>query len=175
VRWLLLAILAYILLVVQVTLFVPGALAVPVHGHWVRPDLVLLVGVFVALYFEPREMVLAVGCFGLAYDLAAVTGRLGLYALLFAGVLTGLSMVRGVLNRRWIMTQSVVAFGVVLVVHAVGYMAARYLGGGAVAPLRSLEEGVLDAVYSGVLAPYVIWGLLRLRGPLGVTVEPGEI
>ena len=50
-RWLLLAILAYILLVVQVTLFVPGVLAVTVHGHWVRPDLVLLVGVFVALYF----------------------------------------------------------------------------------------------------------------------------
>ncbi|MFO8012343.1 MAG: rod shape-determining protein MreD [Phycisphaerae bacterium] len=174
-RWLLLAILAYVLLVAQVTLFVPGALAVPVHGHWVRPDLVLLVGVFVALYFEPRQTFPAACCFGLALDLAAVTGRLGIHALLFTAVLTGLSTVRGVLNRRWIMTQSVVAFGVVLVVHAAGYMAARYLGGGPVAPLRSLEEAALDAVYSGVLAPYVIWGLLRLRGPLGVTVEPGEI
>jgi rod shape-determining protein MreD len=175
VRWLLLAILAYVLLVAQVTLFVPGALAVPVHGHWVRPDLVLLVGVFVALYFETRQALPAACAFGLALDLATVTGRLGINALLFTAVLTGLSMVRGVLNRRWIMTQSVVAFGVVLVVHAAGYMAARYLGGGAVAPLRSLEEAALDAIYSGVLAPYVIWGLLRLRGPLGVTVEPGEI
>ena len=174
-RWLLLAILAYVLLVLQVTLFVPGALAVPVHGHWVRPDLVLLVGVFVALYFEPRQT-LPIACgLGLAVDLTAVTGRLGLHALLFAAVLTGLSTVRGVLNRRWIMTQSVVTFGVVLVVHAAGYMAARYLGGGALAPLRSLEQAALDAVYSGVLAPYIIWGLLRLRGPLGVTVEPGEI
>ena len=174
-RWLLLAILAYVLLLVQVTLFIPGALAVPVHGHWVRPDLVLLVGVFVALYFEPRQTLVAACAFGLAADLAAVTGRLGLNALLFAAVLVVLSLVRGVLNRRWVMTQSVVAFGVVLLVHAGGYMAARYLAGGAVAPLRSLEEAALDAVYAGILAPYVIWGLLRLRGPLGVTVEPGEI
>jgi rod shape-determining protein MreD len=175
VRWLLLAILAYVFLVVQMTLFIPGLLAVPVHGHWVRPDLVLLVGVFVALYFETRQTLVAASCFGLAADLAAVTGRLGLYALLFAAILTGLSLVRGVLNRRWIMTQSVVAFAAVLVVHGAGYVAVRYLGGGPVAPLRSLEEAALDAVYSGVLAPYVIWGLLRLRGPLGVTVEPGEI
>jgi len=175
VRWLLLAILAYVLLVVQVTLFVPGALAVAVHGHWVRPDLVLLVGVFVALYFEPRQTLVAGCCFGLAADLASVTGRLGLNALLFTAVLVGLSLIRGVLNRRWVLTQSVVAFGVVLLVHGAGYVAARYLGGGPVAPLRSLEEAALDAVYAGVLAPYVIWGLLRLRGPLGVTVEPGEI
>ena len=174
-RWLLLAILAYVLLLVQVTLFVPGLLAVPVHGHWVRPDLVLLAGIFVALYFEPRQTLVAACCFGLAADLAARTGRLGLNALLFAAVLVGLSLIRGVLNRRWVMTQSMVAFAVVLVVHGAGYAAARSLAGAPAAPLRSLEEAALDAVYSGILAPYVIWGLLRLRGPLGVTVEPGEI
>ena len=174
-RWLLLAILAYVFLVAQVTLFVPGALAVPVHRHWVRPDLLLVVGVFVALYFEPRQTLVAACGFGLAADLASVTGRLGTGALFFTAVLVGLSLVRGVLNRRWILNQSVVAFGVVLLVHGAGYAAGRYLGGGPVAPLRSLEEAALDAVYSGVLAPYVIWGLLRLRGPLGVTVEAGEI
>ena len=174
-RWLLLGILAYGVLVIQSTLFVPGALAVPVHRHWARPDLVLLVGVFVALYFEPRQTLVAGWCLGLGADLTTLTGRLGLQALLFAAVLAGLSLLRGVLNRGWVLTQSAVAFGTVLLVHTAWYAASRYLAGAPAAPLRSLEEAALDAVYSGILAPYVIWLLLRLRGPLGVTVEPGEI
>lgn len=174
-RWFLLGILAYVLLVVQATLFVPGALAVPVHGHWVRPDLVLVLGVFVALYYKPQVALVAGWCMGLGTDLTAVTGRLGLGALLFAAVLTALSLVRGVLNRGWVLTQSAVAFAAVLVVHTVWYAAARYLGGAEPALLRSMEEAALNAVYSGILAPYLIWLLLRLRGPLGVLLEPSEI
>jgi len=175
VRWFLLGILAYALLVAQVTLFVPGALAVPVHGHWTRPDLVLVMGVFVALYYKPQPTLVAAWCMGLGADLTSVTGRLGLGALLFAGVLTGLCLVRGILNRGWVLTQSAVTFAAVLVVHSAWYAMARYLGGADPAPLRSLEEAALDAVYAGILAPYVIWLLLRLRGPLGVLLEPGEI
>jgi len=175
VRWLLLGILAYIVLVMQTTLFVPGALAVRVHGHWARPDLMLVVGMFVALYFEPKHA-LAAGCLmGLGCDLAAVGGRLGLMALLFAAALTALASVRSVLNRGWVLTQSACALGLVLAVHGAWYMAVRHLGGADPAPLRSLEEALLDGVYTGILAPYLVWALLRLRGPLEVTLEPGEI
>ncbi len=174
-RWLLLGILAYVMLVIQTTFFVPGALAVPVHGHWVRPDLVLVMGVFVALYFEPPRALVAGWCLGLGADLTAVGGRLGLYALLFPAVLVGLAYVRRVLNRGWVLTQSVVTFATVLVVHGAWYVLVRYLAGAPAAPLRSVEEAALDAAYAGILAPYVIWVLLRLRGPLEVTVERGEM
>lgn len=43
------------------------------------------------------------------------------------------------------------------------------------AVLRSVEEAALDATYSAILAPYVFWLLMRLRGPLGILVEPHEI
>jgi len=175
VRWFLLAIVAYAAVVVQATLFVPGGLALSIHDHWTRPDLVLIVGVFVALYYRPLHTYAAAWGLGLAADLVTVTGRLGLQALLFCAVLTGLSSARRVLNRGWVLTQSVVTFAAVLAVHAAWYAAARYLGGAPPDPLRSLEQAALDAAYSGILAPYVIWLLLRLRGPLGVLLEPSEM
>lgn len=174
-RWFLLAILAYATVVLQATLFVPGGLALSIHEHWTRPDLVLIVGVFVALYYRPVQTYPVAWCLGLGTDLVAVTGRLGLQALLFCGVLTGLSFARRALNRGWVLTQSVVTFAAVLVVHAAWYASARYLGGVPPDPLRSLEQAALDAAYSGILAPYVIWLLLRLRGPLGVLLEPSEM
>lgn len=174
-RWLLVAILGYASLVIQTAVFRPGGLALPIDGHWTRPDLVLILGLFLALYFRPSEVFVAGWCLGMAADLVTVGGTLGMYALLFCGVLTGLSYLRENLNRRWILTQSVLCFAAVLVTHLAWYQAARYFAGDPPAILRSVEESVLDAAYAAILAPYVIWLLMRLRGPLGVTVEPYEI
>lgn len=174
-RWILVGILGYASLVLQTAVFRPGGLAIPVDGHWTRPDLVLTLAVFMALYFRPREVFIATWCLGFGADLVSVTGRLGIYALLFCVVLTALSWARGSLNRGWVLTQSALAFAAVLVIHFGWYLAARHFGGAPPAILRSVEQSVLDAAYSAILAPYVFWLLLRLRGPLGILVEPYEI
>jgi len=175
VRWLLVAILGYASLAIQTAVFRPGGLALPIDGHWARPDLALVFGLFLALYFRPGEVFVAAWCLGMASDLVAVGGRLGTGALLFCGVLTGLSYLRESLNRRWIFTQSLLAFATVLLIHLAWQMASRYFAGAPLGVLRSVETSVLDAAYAAILAPYLIWLLMRLRGPLGVTVEPYEI
>jgi rod shape-determining protein MreD len=171
VRWFLVAILGYACLVLETSLFRPDLLAVQVDGHWTRPDLVLVYGLFLAFYFEPRQVFVAGWCLGLAADLASVSGRLGLTALLAAGILTGLSAIRKSLNRSWVVTQSLLALAVVGVIHAAWYLGNRYLAGAPPELLRSLEQAALDAAYSAIVAPYLFWVLQRLRRPLDIALD----
>ncbi len=174
-RWILVGIVGYVGLVIQTSVFRPGGLAIPIDGHWTRPDLVLIVALFIALYFQRHEVFIATWCLGLAADLVSVSGRLGVQALLYGALLTALSAVRGSLNRGWVLTQSALTFATVLVIHFGWYVATRYFGGAPAAILRSVEESALDAALTAILAPYVFWLLLRLRGPLGIVVEPYEV
>ncbi len=174
-RWILVAIVGYVSLVIQTTVFRPGGLAIPIDGHWTRPDLVLIVALFIALYLRRHEVFIATWCLGLGADLVSVSGRLGVLALLYCALLTTLSAVRTGLNRTWVLTQSALTFAAVLVIHFGWYLATRYFSEAPPAILRSMEESVLDAALTAILAPYVFWLLLRLRGPLGIVVEPYEI
>lgn len=174
-RWILVGILGYVSLVIQMIVFRPGGLAIPIHGHWTRPDLVLVVAVFIALYFQRHEVFIATWCLGLGADLVNVSGRLGVLALLYCALLTVLSAVRAGLNRTWVPAQSALTFAIVLVIHFGWYMATRYFSGAESEILRSVEESALDAAMTAILAPYIFWLLLRLRGPLGIVVEPYEI
>ncbi|MCX5671915.1 MAG: rod shape-determining protein MreD [Planctomycetota bacterium] len=173
-RWLLVAILAYACLVLQTAAFRPGGLAVPVDGHWARPDLVLLLGLFLALYLEPYEVFVVGWCLGLASDVVSVSGRLGVQALLVSLVLTGLSHGRGAFRRTRVLTQFLLAFGVVAATHLLWYLATRYLEDASPAIGRSIEQALLDALYAAVLAPYLFWVLERLRRALGVADESRE-
>jgi len=174
VRWLLVAILGYACLVLQTAAFRPGGLAVHVFGHSMRPDLVLLLGLFLALYVEPYEIFVVAWVLGMASDLVSVTGRLGLQALLFCLALTGLSYLRGNLNRERILVQMGLALGAVLAIHFLGYVATQFLQGSPMSILQAAAKALLDAVYSAVLAPYLFWLLQLLRGPLGVAGTPRE-
>jgi rod shape-determining protein MreD len=173
-RWILLAALAYACLVLETAVFRPGALAVEVDGHWARPDLVLTVGLFLALFFEPAEVFIAGWCLGLASDLVTVTGRLGLKALLFCLVLTGISAVRTEFPRTRVWGHFAMALLLVFVVHLAWYVTTRLVGGAGLWLGRSAEESFLDALYSAVLAPYLFWGLLLLREPLRIAVPSHE-
>ena len=86
-RWILLGIVGYVSLVIQAAVFRPGGLAVPIDGHWTRPDLVLIVALFIALYFQPRDVFIATWCLGLGADLVSVSGRLGVQALMRVALL----------------------------------------------------------------------------------------
>jgi rod shape-determining protein MreD len=171
VRWLLVAILGYACLVLQTAAFRPGALAVPINGYWTRPDLALVVGLFLALYLEPYEVFVVGWCLGLASDVVSVSGPLGLQALVMSLLLLAVSHARGAVNRTRILTQFLLALALVAAAHLVWYLATRYLQGIPLAFLQSVEQAVLDAAYSAVLAPYLFWILERLRRPLGVTGE----
>ena len=170
-RWLLVAILAYALLVLQTAAFHPGALTVEVGGHWARPDLVLVLGVFLALFFEPAEVFVVAWFLGLGCDLVTVAGRVGLQALAFSVLLFLLSHFKPVVPRRRIWAQFTVCLVTVLVVHAAWYMAAQAVSGAWPDVGWSVKAALVDAVYSAVLAPYVFWVLLKFRSPLGIPPE----
>jgi len=174
VRWFLVAVLAYVLLVLQAAVFGPGRLAVAVEGHWVRPDLVFILGLFLALYFQPAEVFIAGWCLGLASDLASITGRLGARALLFAVVLYLVSRLRVRFLRGPMLTQFLLALASVFFVHLLWYAATHLLEGSPLVVGRTVVASFLDALYSAIFAPYLVWLLQRLRGPLGAAGNPVE-
>jgi rod shape-determining protein MreD len=168
-RWFLIAILSYLCLVVQTSVFNSSGLVIPLDGHNARPDLLLVIGLFLSFFYKPRDVFVAGWCLGLASDLVSVNGRLGLLALEFAVLLAAVSAIRNSLPRTRKLMQCAASLALVLIVHTGWYAATRLLAGGAVQPVRSMEEGLLDAAYTAVLAPYLFWLLLRLRAPLGIS------
>ena len=125
-RWFLVAILGYASLVLQTAAFRPGALAIPIDGYWTRPDLALLLGLFIALYFEPYEVFVAAWCLGLASDVVSVSGRLGLQALVFSLVCLAVSHVRTAFMRTRVLTHFLLSLAVVAAAHLAWYLAAQY-------------------------------------------------
>jgi rod shape-determining protein MreD len=170
-RWFLLAILAYAFLLIQTTLFRPGLLAIEVSEHYVAPDLLLVVGLFLVLYFEPREVFVVGWCLGMASDLVNVVGRLGVCAILFSVSLVLATYLRQMLGRPRALAQFFLCLGLVLVVHAVWYAVAGWFEERPVAVGRVMVAAGLDALYSAILAPYAIWLLSKFHGPLRLAVE----
>jgi len=171
VRWFLLAILAYAFLVIQTTLFRPGLLAIEVGGYYAAPDLLLIVGLFLALYFEPREVFVVGWCLGMASDLVNVAGRLGVCALLFSVLLVLATFVRQMLGQPRALAQFFLCLGLVLVIHAVWYAITGWVEERPVEVGRVLMAAGLDALYSAILAPYAVWLLSKFRGPLHLATE----
>jgi len=170
-RWLLVAIIAYVLLLIETAVFLPGGLAVEVDAHPAQPDLLLALGLFLAFFFPPREVFIAGWFLGLASDLVGIAGRLGLKALLFCLGLYLVSHLRGNLPRQRAIVQFVAALAIVFAVHLAGHLATAALGGAWPPVLRSAEISFLDALYTAVLAPYLVWMLLLLRSPLGLSAS----
>jgi Kef-type K+ transport system membrane component KefB len=171
VRWFLFAILAYACLVVQTTFFRPGLLALEVGGRWFAPDLLLVLGVFLAMHFRPAEVFVAAWCLGFVWDLAAAVGLLGTGAILFSVVLAGANYARPSLGRPRVALDLGLALAVVFVVHLAWYQATGWVEGTPIGLVRGLEASFLDAAYSAVLAPYLLWVFGRLRGPMRLAIE----
>jgi rod shape-determining protein MreD len=174
VRWVVIAIVAYVCIVLEALFFRAGLLAIRIDGQWIRPDLLLILGLFLALHLESHEVFVVGWCFGLASDLVSVAGRLGVGALLFCLVLYLISLLRkGVFGTR-VLAQFLLCLGAVFLVHGVWYVATRYFEA---APLRigpSAEQAGLEALYSAFLAPYLFWLFAMLRGPLRLPVGAPE-
>ena len=173
-RWVVIAIVAYVCIVLEALFFRPGLLAIRIDGQWIRPDLLLVLGLFLALYLESHEVFVVGWCFGLASDLVSVAGRLGLGALLFCLVLYLISLLRKGFFGTRVLAQFLLCLGAVFLVHWAWFLAAAGLNA---APLRTwqvAEQAALDALYSAFLAPYLFWLFAMLQGPLRLPVGTPE-
>jgi rod shape-determining protein MreD len=170
-RWLLVAIIAYALAVIEPSVFASGGLAVMVDRHASQPDLLLALGLFLAFFFPLREVFVAGWFLGLTSDLVGVAGRLGLKALLFCLVLYLVSHLRGNLPRQRAIVQFAVALATVFAVHVIWHLATALVGGVWPQVPRSAEIAFLDALYTAVLVPYLFWMFLLLRSPLGLSAS----
>lgn len=164
-RWISYFILAYVMVGLQMGL----AGAMQVHGA--RPNLVLIAVVFIALN-APRDAAL-LGAFilGAMQDLTS-QGALGLYAFSYGVVALMVVSTQQVALRNHPLTHvAMVLIGgmitaLVLTLHAwLRPPPMSELIGGAHAIRPAVGPFFSSAVYSAVLAPILIWGILqRMRG-----------
>jgi rod shape-determining protein MreD len=163
--WISYFILAYFSVAMQV-----GA-ARAVEWHNGRPDLVLIAAVFIALN-APRDSAL-LGCFilGAMHDLSG-QGPPGLYAfsygmvgLLILPIQRGLHRDHPVTHVLVTLFAGLVTWGIILVHQTIQPERAEVMpGGGGMAIHISSGAGLGTAVYSALLAPFVLWMLNRWRG-----------
>ena len=173
-RWVVIAILAYAGIVLEALLFRPGLLAVRIDGQWIRPDLLLVLGLFLALHLESHEVFVVGWCFGLASDLVSVTGRLGLGALEFCLVLYLISLLRKGFFGTRVLAQFFLCLGAVFIVHWAWFLAAAGLNAAPFQIWQVAEQAALEALYSAFLAPYLFWLFAMLQGPLRLPVGAPE-
>jgi rod shape-determining protein MreD len=136
--------------------------------HRIGPDLLFLVAVYYLLQASPAEALLAAWAAGLTLDLFSDV-RVGTFALSFGLVGLAVIRMREMLFKDHPLTQ--------LVVVLIGCELSQVLARAINALLEpSLQWGLADvllgalytALYTAILAPYVLWLLDRFRGPLGL-------
>lgn len=166
-NWVGFAVLAYLVTVIQTS--VAPFLAV----HTIRPDFMVIVAVFFGLYSRPADAMLGCWIIGLLIDLCSlshpVRANVGLHALVLG--LLGLFMVktRGVTFREGMLSHLIYTFVVCFLltlaarVHTTWDAPGSGVGG-------HVAVAFYTAIYTALLAPYVHFGLRRLRGILGLHI-----
>jgi len=164
-RWIPLLVILYLAAVVQTTI------APLIEIKSIRPDLVIVVAVFYALYAPRYDAMLACWCAGFLIDLTSVGfqthSNIGVHALGMGlvGILvvalrdytvqdSPLGQMMYCLLAKLLVT-AVAVTHLAIVLEAEGVMR------------RLLMFGLWEAVYTGLLAPYAFWALRKLRGTLG--------
>jgi rod shape-determining protein MreD len=166
-RWLSFFILAYI------ALGLDAGLARAIEWKSASPDFVLLAAVFIAMN-APRETAL-LGCFilGASHDLTG-QGTLGLYAFSYGIAAVFIVSVQQAVNRRHPLTQfmltgfSGILIAIIISLH--GWI--RPPAPGLHPPATPL---FYSAVYSAVLAPFVLAGLQKIRGVFHFQTNRGRM
>lgn len=163
-RWYLVILFAYALTVIQTALFDTDLLALSMFGVRVRPDLLLVMALYVALVAEPGEVFIAAWCLGLVEDLTLSGGPLGVSAVLFGVAAWLVSLLRPALVTTRILTQVLLAFAAVLVIRLPQQAVLRLLTGIGQDWGFVLTRSLGDALYSALLAPYLLWLLTQTVG-----------
>jgi len=140
---------------------------------WIRiqrigPDLVFLLALFYLLYAEPLDALIVAWLAGLTLDLFSQV-RLGTFAFSFGLVGLVLVRLRQLVFRDHPVTQLFLALVGCELTQAVARSVTAVLEPRlAWGPTDVLLGALYTALYTAVLAPYVLWLLLRFRGVLGV-------
>lgn len=168
-RWTLLVIFAYLLAVMQSTLFEPRLLGLGAFGLDVRPDLLLLLAIFVALRIDTPTAFITAWSLGFVESLCLHSGEgtLGITPLLFGLLVWLVCLVRPMLDTSRILVQMLLCLCMAFALRVPQQLTMQWLTNSPLSFLQVLQRGFGDAAYTAVLAPYLFWLLSR-------TVEKGD-
>lgn len=142
-----------------------------VQIHSVRPDLLLVLAVFYALWGPWPEGAIAAWLLGLLADLHSLD-RIGLHALCFGLAALAIVYVRQVVFRDHAVTQIAITFVFAVLVHL---LAGAYRSWGGSGEAGVFTPALLTGVYTAIVAPYVHWLLLRLGRWTGLRPSRGSL
>ena len=173
-RWYVIAIFAYVFAALESSVFTPGLLAFKIYRAAAQPDLLLVTAVFAALTVERWEDAFIAGwCLGLVEDLLSGT-RLGVTATGLGLVASGIYVLRSGLMYGQPLVQAVLVFVAVLVVRPVQQLILYHLSGSSSGVGLALEQGAVDAAYTALVAPVVLWLLAKTASRRGtLSGRPG--
>lgn len=165
-RWLTLAILFVFVLTLQT------AVAPRLELFSARPDFLLVVVVFLALYAPSKDAIAAGWILGVCADLMTIE-RFGVIALSYGLTAMIVTSIREFLFRYRIVTQTVVTFAACLLVRT-GWTMYYYLLYLPREPMLGdwLIGGVVASAYTAALAPFIFRVLFSMSRLLGIT-RPG--
>jgi rod shape-determining protein MreD len=160
-KWTPFAILAVITITLQTT--VVSRLAI----NGVYPDLMFVLAVHYALWGPWPDAAIAGWILGLLYG-TSTAGPAALYAFTYGGTAWAIIYSRKVLFRDHPFTQIIITllFGLGVQLVAVGYIRLQSSVSRDIAGL--FWAGVLTAVFTAVVAPYIHWPLLKLSNWTGL-------
>jgi len=155
-------------IVVVAALSLQAALAPHLALGGARPDLLLVVVTFFALYARARDAVLGAWIIGILADLMSIE-RLGFFALSYLGIALLVSSLREYLFRYRGTTQFAVTFVVGLVLRT-GWLVYRSATVGAFESwwMLMLQDVLWAACWTAVFAPFVHRFLLSGHRMLGI-------
>jgi len=169
VRWTLLVIFAYLLAVMQSTLFEPRLLGLGAFGLDVKPDLLLLLALFVALRVDTATAFITAWSLGFVESLCLHSGEgtLGVTPLLFGLLVWLVCLVRPMLDTSRIVVQMLLCLGIAFALRLPQQVILHWLTNTQFSFLQVVQRSFGDAAYTAVLAPYLFWLLSQ-------TVEKGD-
>jgi rod shape-determining protein MreD len=135
-----------------------------VHLGGAAPNLVLVVAVFFALFANKDSALLACFVLGLMQDLLTQQ-TLGLYALSYGFVGLAVTSSASMVYRDHPLTHAAVA-----AVASIGTWIFLLIHSWIFGPPLSMRTAFLSTMLTSLLAPAIIYGLLKLRPLLGIRV-----
>lgn len=165
-RWIPLVVILYGAAVLQTTV-VP---LIEING--IRPDLLVVIAVFYALYAPRYDAMLTCWCVGLLMDLTSVSfqthSNVGVHALAMGLVGILVVALRDYTVQDSPLTQMLYCLAARLLIVAIAVTHLVIVLDVDSVWRRFLAIGIWEAIYTGLLAPYAFWLLRKLRGTLGL-------
>jgi rod shape-determining protein MreD len=158
------AVIAYLLTVAQATLL-PMA---DFLGLGIRPDLLLLLAMFYAMYGRNEDVIIGGWALGLLADLTGL-GRIGVFAFSFGLVALSVFKLRNSFNREnpfvhlalGLLAATLVNFWALFMMLVMGEVHGQAFWSAA-------GRAMGCAAYTAIVAPYFFWALSRFRKALGL-------